>query len=102
MINILVPPWQALFGELYIGSMNVGSNLGEATGAQVLQQESTRMPDRSVPARGKVEKVSSTLDISSKVFFPPEPGRRQLRTRQTAEVLRKNYKSLSNVFRHSA
>ena len=51
MINILVPPWQALFGELYIGSMNVGSNLGEATGAQVLQQERTRMPDRSVPAR---------------------------------------------------
>ena len=25
------------------------SNLGEATGAQVLQQERTRMPDRSVP-----------------------------------------------------
>ena len=24
-------------------------NLGEATGAQVLQQERTRMPDRSVP-----------------------------------------------------
>ena len=29
-----------------------GSNLGEATGAQVLQQERTRTPDRSVPVVG--------------------------------------------------
>ena len=64
---ILVPPLQDLFGELYIGSMKVKVasllNLGEATGAQVLQQERTRMPDRSVPAREKGENVSARLDI---------------------------------------
>ena len=54
-----------LLNEFPLVKVKVVSSLGEAAGAQVLQQERTRMPERSVPV-DKGERLWKLNQISRK------------------------------------